>query len=232
MENEWEINVSRNCSCRPGRKPSIRERFMKTINRIEPWKGTKRLLKSILRFYVRPKTLEERVRDLGVRIGKDVQLQPFTLDERYARLLAIEDNASIGKGTTIYLSDSTLNTAHTGPNPPPALFGPVRIGKGAAVGRNVIILSGVTIGENSIVGAGSLVTRDIPPNSVAAGSPARVICSVKQLEENRFSEKTIRKDKENIYIYMPNWRRRKRIGMSPEEQDLYYEENFPKRGFK
>ena len=229
MKNEREKGMSGNPS---GKTPSQRQNSLSgNLRRIEPWRGTKRLLRSVLKHYLRPQTLEEKLRELGVRIGRDVQLQPFTLDERYARLLTIEDHASIGKGTTIYLSDSTLNTVHEGPNPPPALFGPVRICKGAVVGRNVIVLSGVTIGENSIVGAGSLVTRDIPAGSVAAGSPARIICSLKQLKENRFSEQAIRKDHGNIYIYMPNWRRRRRIGMRPEEQDLFYEENFPKHGF-
>ncbi len=175
--------------------------------------------------------MEERLRSLGVHVGSDVQLQPFDFDERYARLLTIEDHASIGKGATIHLSDSMLNTICEGPSPAPAQFGPVRICRGAAVGRNAILLAGVTIGEGSVVGAGSLVTRDIPPHTVAAGAPARVICSVKQLEESRFSSKAVHSNPHNIYIYMPNWRKRRRIGMRPEEQDLYYEENFPKHGF-
>lgn len=199
--------------------------------RVEPWRGTKRLVKFLLKFYLKPQTLEERLRSLGVNLGNSVQLQPFSFDERYARLLTIEDHASIGKGATIYLSDSMLNTVSEGSNPPPAQFGPVRICRGAAVGRNAIVLGGVTIGEQSVVGAGSLVTRDVPPHTVAAGMPARAICSVKALEENRFSRKAVESDTRNVYIYMPNWRRRRRIGMRPEEQDLYYEENFPKYGY-
>jgi len=49
------------------------------------------------------------------------------------------------------------------------------VGRRASLGSSVTILGGVTIGEGSIVGAGSVVTRDIPPLSVAAGNPARVI---------------------------------------------------------
>lgn len=52
---------------------------------------------------------------------------------------------------------------------------PVRIGKNCWLGAGVTVLPGVTIGDNTVVGAGSLVTRDLPANVVAVGSPCRVI---------------------------------------------------------
>lgn len=52
---------------------------------------------------------------------------------------------------------------------------PVRIGRGSWIGQNVVVLPGVTIGELAIVGANSVVTRDIPARSIAVGQPARVI---------------------------------------------------------
>ena len=51
----------------------------------------------------------------------------------------------------------------------------VRIGKNCWLGANVVICPGVTVGDNSVIGAGSVVTRDIPENSVAAGNPCRVL---------------------------------------------------------
>lgn len=54
---------------------------------------------------------------------------------------------------------------------------PVRIGDDCWLGANVIVLPGVTIGRGSIIGAGSVVTKDIPPYSVAVGNPAKVIRS-------------------------------------------------------
>ena len=53
--------------------------------------------------------------------------------------------------------------------------GPVRIGRNSWIGIRCSILSGVTIGEHSVIGAGSIVTHDVPPFSIAAGVPARVI---------------------------------------------------------
>ena len=52
---------------------------------------------------------------------------------------------------------------------------PVHIGSHTWIGSNVVIMPGVTIGENSVIGAGSVVARDIPPNVVAVGSPCRVL---------------------------------------------------------
>ena len=53
--------------------------------------------------------------------------------------------------------------------------------KRASIGANATIICGVTIGENSIIGAGSVVTKDVPSNSIAAGNPAKVIGKVKDL---------------------------------------------------
>ncbi|MGA9162569.1 MAG: sugar O-acetyltransferase [Actinomycetota bacterium] len=55
---------------------------------------------------------------------------------------------------------------------------PIAIGGNAWLGGGVIVLPGVTIGENTVVGAGSIVTKDLPPNVVAAGNPARVVRSL------------------------------------------------------
>ena len=52
---------------------------------------------------------------------------------------------------------------------------PVRIGRNCWLGAGVIVLPGVTIGDNSVIGAGSVVTKDIPANVVAVGSPCRVV---------------------------------------------------------
>ena len=54
------------------------------------------------------------------------------------------------------------------------------MGSSIYIGTNVTVLKGVTIGDNSIVAAGSIVTKDIPANSVAAGIPCRIVCSLEE----------------------------------------------------
>ena len=66
---------------------------------------------------------------------------------------------------------------------------PVRICKNAWLGAGVIVMPGVTIGENTVIGAGSVVTENIPANVVAVGSPCRVLRSITEADE-RFYDRT------------------------------------------
>jgi acetyltransferase-like isoleucine patch superfamily enzyme len=58
---------------------------------------------------------------------------------------------------------------------------PIIVKKGASIGSGATILCNVTIGENAIVGAGSVVTRDVPPDTIVAGTPARIFRDVESL---------------------------------------------------
>lgn len=62
-------------------------------------------------------------------------------------------------------------------------FGRIIIGSNVNIGWNAIIMPGVTIGDNCIIGAGAVVTKDVPPNSVAIGVPARVFETVEEYAE-------------------------------------------------
>ena len=84
--------------------------------------------------------------------------------------IEIGEEALIGAGCL--LCDSDMHEVPLGSGKPIAMA-PIRIGARAFIGARCIILKGVTIGEGAVVGAGSVVTRDIPPNCIAGGNPAK-----------------------------------------------------------
>ncbi len=65
------------------------------------------------------------------------------------------------------------------------MFGRIIIKDNVFIGLNSIILPGVTIGTNVVIGAGSIVTRSIPDNTIVAGNPARKICTINEFEIKR-----------------------------------------------
>lgn len=65
---------------------------------------------------------------------------------------------------------------------------PISIGNNVWFGGNVIVLSGVNIGDNSVIGAGSVVTKDIPANVIAAGNPCKVIREITEKDKFRFDK--------------------------------------------
>ena len=91
--------------------------------------------------------------------------------------VTIEDNVFIGHSVT-FINDSYPRATNPGgglQSEADWKVEPTRIKKGASIGSGSTILSKVTVGENAIVGAGSVVTRDVPPNTIVAGNPARVL---------------------------------------------------------
>lgn len=112
----------------------------------------------------------------NIIIGENVGISQTTLIAQCP--IHIGNNVKIGGGTYIYTTDfhSLDSTIRNSEND--GLYckkAPVYIGDNVFIGAHCIILKGVTIGNNSIIGAGSIVTHDIPSNSVAAGNPAKVI---------------------------------------------------------
>lgn len=81
----------------------------------------------------------------------------------------IGPRTSFSYGNIVITSHHKLNDFDT------IIAKPINIGKNVRIATRCIILGGVTIGDNSVIGAGSVVTKDIPPNCLAAGNPARVI---------------------------------------------------------
>ena len=96
--------------------------------------------------------------------------------------LTIGDNVRIGPNTGIYTPQHAFDPKLRAEGY--EISKPVVIGDNVWIGGSVSILGGVTIGENSIIGAGSVVTRDIPANVIAAGNPCRVLREMTE-EDNR-----------------------------------------------
>lgn len=101
------------------------------------------------------------------RIGRDVRCSPGS---HITSSTMLGDRVFLGAGVRT-INDKTLTWRD--PHREPTLAAP-RVDTGAKVGSGCVLLAGVTIGECALVGAGSLVTRDIPPGALAYGHPARV----------------------------------------------------------
>jgi acetyltransferase-like isoleucine patch superfamily enzyme len=99
--------------------------------------------------------------------------------------VVIEDNVFIGHGVTFINDTYPRATTADGQLQTEADWKVDRtvIRKGASIGSGVTILGNTTIGENVIVGAGSVVTKDVPPNSIVAGNPARILRSIDEANE-------------------------------------------------
>lgn len=115
----------------------------------------------------------------NIRIGERVVIRPGSClfaDDTQEGTITIEDDVLIGSGVHIYVNNHKYDgqgetIADNGYYPSQ----PVVLKKGCWIGAAAIILPGVSIGENAVVGAGSIVTKSVKPRTVVAGNPARVI---------------------------------------------------------
>ena len=115
----------------------------------------------------------------GAKIGRRVKVSSHAF---ICEGVEIDDQVFIGHGVT-FINDRYPRAT----TPDGALQGatdwtvvPTRVRRGAAIGSGSTILCGVEIGEHAIVGAGSVVTRDVPARTIVAGNPARVLRTVEE----------------------------------------------------
>lgn len=123
---------------------------------------------------------------------RDIPSEPF--------LLAIHDNVRIAANVRLITHDTigVMINRIPGREEEPRLkyhIGKIEIMDNVMIGANSTILYDVTIGQNSIVAAGSVVTKDVPENSVVGGNPARVICTTDDFIRRRLLSEKQRPEK-------------------------------------
>lgn len=127
----------------------------------------------------------KHAKKIGVQIGRNCRLLNTNArtfgSEPY--LIQIGDHVTVTSGVRFINHDGGMWVFRER-EPDIELFGTIVIGNNVFIGMDTLILPGVKIGDNCVIGAGSIVTRDIEPNMVALGSPARPL---KSLEDYRQS---------------------------------------------
>ena len=188
------------------KKLSLTFRFLRFIGlnyseeeygQVSLWKVIKRVAKTyrdsfLLKYMmnswllspISPRKLRPWVlRKIGCSVGKDVFIgDSVKVDSGHADLIFIEDHVHIAGGTRLLCHQRDLSNYKVGDDY--AKLGytlkPIVLKKGCLVGMESFVLPGVTIGEGAIVGAGSLVTKDVPAWTIATGRPAKVVKQIPQ----------------------------------------------------
>jgi acetyltransferase-like isoleucine patch superfamily enzyme len=123
----------------------------------------------------------------GVRIGENCKISSHTF---ICTGVTIEDHVFIGHNVTFINDVFPRATTAEGYLQTEAdwVCLPILIRRGASIGSSATLLGGITIGENAIVGAGSVVTKDVPAKTIVAGNPARVL---REIDEKMMHESAI-----------------------------------------
>ena len=190
------------------RKLSLTYRFMKKIGlnyseeeygQVTPWRVMGRVYRLyrngfIMKFFwnswllspLEPRKLRPWVlKKIGCHVGKDVFIgDNVRIDGGHADLIYIGDHAHITGGCRLLCHQRNLLHYRKGDDAAklPYKLGEIHIGKGVMIGMESLIMPGVTIGDGAIVGAYSLVTKDIPAWTIATGRPAKVVKQIPERE--------------------------------------------------
>jgi len=109
-----------------------------------------------------------------ISIGNGVRLNEYSFLSGFGGI-ELKDGVGIGNGVKLFTSEHCLKYYDVPITESDLIPGKIVIEENAAVATNSIVLKNVTIGKNAFIGAGSVVTDDVPPNAISAGSPAKVI---------------------------------------------------------
>jgi UDP-2-acetamido-3-amino-2,3-dideoxy-glucuronate N-acetyltransferase len=113
----------------------------------------------------------------GSRIGQNCKIQSHTF---ICEGVTIEDNVFIGHNVT-FINDRfprATTTDGTLQREADWVCEPTLVKRGASIGSSATLLGGITVGENAIVGAGSVVTKNVPANTIVAGNPAKILRTI------------------------------------------------------
>lgn len=114
----------------------------------------------------------------GMKVGKNCDINPgLIVDVSHCWLIEIEDNVTLAPHVYLLAHDASTKKLINH-----SRIGLVVLKNNCFVGARAIIMPGVTVGENAVVAAGSVVTKDVEPNTVVGGNPAKFIMSIEELK--------------------------------------------------
>jgi acetyltransferase-like isoleucine patch superfamily enzyme len=123
------------------------------------------------------------LRKMGCKVGKGCFIGDYVrVDCGHADMITIEDSVSIASGSRLLCHQRDFSDFFAGDDYMKLgyVIKPIVLKKGCLIGMESFVMPGVTVGEGAIVGAGSLVTKDIPAWTIAAGRPAKVLKNIPQ----------------------------------------------------
>ena len=115
----------------------------------------------------------------GAKIGRNCKISSHTF---ICEGVTIEDDVFVGHNVT-FINDMYPRSTNEGgglQTEADWVCIPTLIKKGASIGSSTTLLAGITVGEKAIVGAGSVVTKDVPPDTIVAGNPARILRKINE----------------------------------------------------
>lgn len=125
------------------------------------------------------------MRKMGCKVGAGCFIgDNVRIDSGHADMITLEDGVSIAGGTRLLCHQRDFSDYCVGDdyNKLGYIVKPIVLKKGCLIGMESFVLPGVTVGEGAVVGAGSLVTKDVPAWTVATGRPAKVVKQIPQRE--------------------------------------------------
>lgn len=126
------------------------------------------------------------LRKMGCKVGKNVFVgDNVKIDLSHADMITIDDHAHIASGVRLLCHQRNMSNYCVGDDYAKLgyIIKPIHLCKGSLVGMESFVMPGVTIGEGAIVGAGSLVTKDVPAWTIATGRPAKVVKEIPHRKE-------------------------------------------------